>query len=54
MRSLICKRFNALKIWMHDTLEMVMMATNAMSRKNATLQDNYFKLASLETLMLVL
>ena len=38
---------------MHDTLEMVMMATNAMSEKNATIQENYTKLASQEWLMSV-
>ena len=38
---------------MHDTLEMVMMATNAMPEKNATIQENYSKLASQEWLMSV-
>ena len=28
---------------MHDILDMVMMGTTAMSKKNATIQENYLK-----------
>ena len=31
---------------MHDILDVVMMATTAMSKKNATIQENYFKLGT--------
>ena len=36
---------------MHDILDMVMMATTAMSKKNATIQENYFKSGTKELCM---
>ena len=36
---------------MHDILDVVMMATTAMSKKNATIQENYFKLGTKELCM---